>query len=66
MIRNRKHLQLVSLKNLFDRHRLLTRQNPQFIRYITNTEIARYLYVTRETISRAMLKMVEKARCACD
>ena len=62
MQRQAEHLQIISLKNPFERYHFLLRNKPDMIAKISGTELARYLYISRETLSRARFKMLEPAQ----
>jgi len=50
-----EHQQILSLKSPVGRYRYLLERRPVIIQKITLTNIARYLYISREALSRARL-----------
>ena len=56
-----EHLQIISIKDPFERYCFLLQNKPHMIANVSGTELARYLYVSRETVSRARFKITEPA-----
>jgi len=54
-----EHQHILSLKSPRGRYRYLLERRPLIIQKITLTNIARYLYVSREALSRARLAIVK-------
>jgi len=51
--RQQFHINLLSLASPLERYQLLLKERPEIVSQISVTEIARYLFVSREAISRA-------------
>ncbi len=51
--RQQFHINLLSLASPLERYQLLLKARPEIVSQISVTEIARYLFVSREAISRA-------------
>ncbi|WP_179414629.1 Crp/Fnr family transcriptional regulator [Mucilaginibacter sp. E4BP6] len=54
-----EHQHILSLKSPLQRYRYLIERRPVIIKKITLTNIARYLYVSREALSRARLSEIK-------
>lgn len=54
-----EHLQIISIKNPFERYDFLLRNKPHMIEKILGIELARNLYISRETVSRARFRIKE-------
>lgn len=54
---NVEHQYLLSLKSPVKRYRFLLEKRPHLLRNISLTNIARYLYISREALSRARLAL---------
>lgn len=61
-----EHVYILSLKTPLQRYRFLLERRPAFIRKLSLTNIARYLFTSREALSRARLCLVDQARNFCD
>ncbi|MGN8057679.1 Crp/Fnr family transcriptional regulator [Pedobacter sp. 22163] len=61
-----EHQYLLSLKSPVKRYKYLLENRPLIIKKISLTNIARYLYVSREAISRARLFLLNKSQNFCD
>lgn len=57
-----EHQHILSLKSPLGRYRYLTERRPAIIQNISLTNIARYLYISREAVSRARLFLLKKTR----
>ena len=55
-----EHQYILSLKSPLERYRFLMRHRPAIIQKISLTNIARYLYTSRETLSRARVIIAKK------
>lgn len=58
---NVEHQYILSLKSPVKRYRFLLERRPNLLRKISLTNIARYLYISREALSRARLALTNKA-----
>jgi CRP-like cAMP-binding protein len=54
-----EHQYLLSLKSPLQRYRYLMERRPAIIQKISLTNIARYLYISREALSRARLSLLK-------
>lgn len=54
-----EHQYILSLKSPLERYRFLLRHRPAIIQHISLTNIARYLFTSREAVSRARLTVTE-------
>lgn len=54
-----EHQYILSLKSPLERYRFLIRNRPLIIQHISLTNIARYLYTSREALSRARVMMTK-------
>jgi CRP-like cAMP-binding protein len=54
-----EHQHILSLKSPLQRYRYLIERRPAIIKKISLTNIARYLYVSREALSRARLSVIK-------
>ncbi|RAJ82261.1 CRP-like cAMP-binding protein [Chitinophaga dinghuensis] len=61
-----EHQYILSLKTPLQRYKYLLERRPAIIKKISLTNIARYLYTSREAISRARLFLLNKSRNYCD
>ncbi|MCW3464586.1 Crp/Fnr family transcriptional regulator [Chitinophaga nivalis] len=61
-----EHQQILSFKSPLQRYRFLLERRPAIIQKISLTNIARYLYTSREALSRARLLLIDQARNFCD
>lgn len=61
-----EHQYILSLKSPLQRYRFLMERSPAIIRRISLTNIARYLYISREALSRARLYLLNRGRNFCD
>ncbi len=64
--RQKEHIHLLSMKNPITRYRYILDQHPQLLQSFSLTELARYLNLSRETLSRARLALMNEARSICD
>ncbi|MBF4485736.1 Crp/Fnr family transcriptional regulator [Flavobacterium sp. CSZ] len=60
-----EHQYILSLKSPVKRYKFLLKHRPAIIRKISITSIAKYLYVSREALSRARVSLVKK-QLFCD
>ncbi|MET3879519.1 Crp/Fnr family transcriptional regulator [Chitinophaga sp. OAE865] len=61
-----EHQYILSLKTPLQRYRFLLERRPAIIQKISLTNIARYLYTSREALSRARLYLLDQRRNFCD
>ena len=61
-----EHQHILSLKSPLGRYRYLLERRPAIIQKISLTNIARYLYISREAVSRARLFLLKKPGSFCD
>lgn len=61
-----EHQYILSLKTPLQRYRFLMERRPAIIQKISLTNIARYLYTSREALSRARLYLLDQSRNFCD
>jgi len=61
-----EHQYILSLKSPVKRHKFLLEKRPLIIKKKSLTNIARYLYVSHEAISRARLLIINKPWNFCD
>ncbi|MBC9910013.1 Crp/Fnr family transcriptional regulator [Chitinophaga varians] len=61
-----EHQYILSLKTPLQRYRFLLERRPAIIQKISLTNIARYLYTSREALSRARLYLLDQSRNFCD
>lgn len=61
-----EHQYILSLKSPVKRYQFLLKHRPAIIKKISLTNIARYLYVSREALSRARLLLLNKGQRFCD
>ncbi|WP_143304783.1 Crp/Fnr family transcriptional regulator [Chitinophaga vietnamensis] len=61
-----EHQYILSLKSPLQRYKFLLEQRPAIIQKISLTNIARYLYTSREALSRARLYLLDRNRNYCD
>jgi CRP-like cAMP-binding protein len=61
-----EHQHLLSLKSPIRRYEFLLKHRPAIIKKISLTNIARYLYVSREALSRARMILLNKPGNFCD
>jgi CRP-like cAMP-binding protein len=61
-----EHQYVLSLKSPVRRYEFLLKHRPAIIRKISLTNIARYLYVSREALSRARMILLNKPQNFCD
>ncbi len=61
-----EHQYILSLKSPVKRYQFLLKHRPTIIKKISLTNIAKYLYVSREAISRARLLILNKGQNFCD
>ncbi|NLR59084.1 Crp/Fnr family transcriptional regulator [Chitinophaga polysaccharea] len=61
-----EHQYILSLKSPLQRYKFLLEKRPAIIQKISLTNIARYLYTSREAVSRARLLLLNRARNVCD
>jgi CRP-like cAMP-binding protein len=61
-----EHQYILSLKSPVKRYKFLLENRPLIIKRISLTNIARYLYVSREAISRARIFLLKKPQNICD
>lgn len=61
-----EHQRILSLKSPLGRYRYLLERRPVIIQKISLTNIARYLYISREAVSRARLFLQKKPGSFCD
>ncbi|PSL44811.1 CRP-like cAMP-binding protein [Chitinophaga niastensis] len=61
-----EHQYILSLKSPLQRYRFLMERRPAIIQKISLTNIARYLYTSREALSRARLYLLDQTRNFCD
>ncbi|HVI46432.1 MAG TPA: Crp/Fnr family transcriptional regulator [Chitinophaga sp.] len=57
-----EHQYILALKSPLQRYKYLLERRPTIIRRISLTNIARYLYTSREALSRARLCLIDQAR----
>lgn len=55
-----EHQYILSLKSPIKRYKFLLKHRPAIIKKISITSIAKYLYVSREALSRARLSLINK------
>lgn len=60
------HIHLLSMKNPLSRYRYILDQHPYLLQSFSLTELSRYLNLSRETLSRARLALMNEARSICD
>lgn len=58
---NVEHQYILSLKSPVKRYRFLLEKRPNLLRKISLSNIARYLYISREALSRARMALANKA-----
>ncbi|SEN00680.1 cAMP-binding domain of CRP or a regulatory subunit of cAMP-dependent protein kinases [Mucilaginibacter gossypiicola] len=61
-----EHQYILSLKSPVKRYQYLLERRPMIIQKISLTNIARYLYLSREAVSRARLQLVKLRGSFCD
>ncbi|MEC5145537.1 Crp/Fnr family transcriptional regulator [Chitinophaga sp. 212800010-3] len=61
-----EHQYILSLKSPLQRYKFLLERRPAIIQKISLTNIARYLYISREALSRARLYLLDQSRNFCD
>jgi len=61
LFRRAEHTSIISMKAPLDRYTYVVNHRPQLLQQINLTELAKYLYVTRETISRCRSAMSRRA-----
>jgi CRP-like cAMP-binding protein len=61
-----EHQYILSLKSPIQRYRFLLEHRPAIIQKISITNIARYLYISREALSRARILLTAHTRKFCD
>jgi CRP-like cAMP-binding protein len=61
-----EHQYILSLKSPLQRYRFLLEHRPAIIQKISLTNIARYLYISREALSRARILLSARSRKFCD
>lgn len=61
-----EHQYILSLKSPLQRYRFLVEHRPAIIQKISLTNIARYLYISREAVSRARIILSARSRGFCD
>ncbi|MBV8251544.1 MAG: Crp/Fnr family transcriptional regulator [Chitinophaga sp.] len=61
-----EHQYILSLKTPLQRYKFLLERRPAIIKKISLTNIARYLYTSREALSRARLFLLDQSRNFCD
>ncbi|MGF6849595.1 CRP-like cAMP-binding protein [Chitinophaga sp. W3I9] len=61
-----EHQYILSLKSPLQRYRFLLERRPAIIQKVSLTNIARYLYISREALSRARLFLLDRTRNFCD
>jgi len=61
-----EHQYILSLKSPLQRYKFLLERRPAIIQKISLTNIARYLYTSREALSRARLFLLNRTRNFCD
>ncbi|SEW52602.1 Crp/Fnr family transcriptional regulator [Chitinophaga arvensicola] len=61
-----EHQYILSLKTPLQRYKFLLERRPAIIQKISLTNIARYLYTSREALSRARLFLLDRTRNFCD
>lgn len=61
-----EHQFILALKSPLQRYKFLLERRPEIIRAISLTNIARYLYISREAVSRARLYLLDQSRNFCD
>jgi CRP-like cAMP-binding protein len=61
-----EHQYILSLKSPLQRYRFLVEHRPALIQKISLTNIARYLYISREALSRARILWSARSRKFCD
>lgn len=61
-----EHQYILSLKSPLQRYKFLLERRPAIIQKISLTNIARYLYTSREALSRARLFLLDRTRNFCD
>jgi len=61
-----EHQYILSLKSPLQRYRFLVEHRPAIIQKISLTNIARYLYISREALSRARILWSARSRKFCD
>ena len=61
-----EHQYILSLKSPIQRYRFLLENRPAIIQKISITNIARYLYISREALSRARILLSGHSRNFCD
>jgi CRP-like cAMP-binding protein len=61
-----EHQYILSLKSPLQRYRFLVEHRPAIIQKISLTNIARYLYISREALSRARILLSARSRKFCD
>ncbi len=64
--RQMAHIHLLSMKNPVSRYRHILDQYPYLLQSFSLTELAKYLNLSRETLSRARLSLMNEARSICD
>jgi hypothetical protein len=53
MQQHEEHLKILSLSNPIARYQYIMKNHPKLIQKVTMTDLAKYLYVSREALSRA-------------
>jgi CRP-like cAMP-binding protein len=66
MKRQSAHIHLLSMKNPVSRYRYILDQHAHLLQSFSLTELARYLNLSRETLSRARLALLNESRSICD
>ena len=61
-----EHQYILSLKSPIQRYRFLLEHRPAIVEKISLTNIARYLYISREALSRARILLSARGRKFCD
>jgi CRP-like cAMP-binding protein len=61
-----EHQYILSLKSPLQRYRFLVEHRPAIIQKISLTNIARYLYISREALSRARILLSARSGGFCD
>ena len=60
------HAQVLSHKDPLIKYKLVLNRFPEFIQKVALTEIAKYMGVSRETVSRTRLRLLDESRNLCD
>ena len=61
-----EHTRIISLKKPIDRYRYIVENKPELLQKISLTELSKYIYLTRETVSRCRLGYLNSVRLKCD